>query len=109
MGGNLEFQRPIGPHADVEELLYISALHQSSQEINKDASISSDDIKHYLVSRHGIRASADVVNHVILSGFQNDSTLDLVELVTLLFIPQLNKIANAEIRLTAASAAKYQY
>lgn len=94
--GQLVFNYPIGSKADLEELLYISAIHQSSPQIRKDATIISDDIKHYLISRHGIVVTDETVENVILHGFTNSKRLDLVELVTLLFVPQLVKIASFE-------------
>ena len=95
---SLKFELPVGPKADVEELLYVSALHQSNpyQNPRQDASIVSTDIARYLISRHGIEVTDEIVQDVILAGFQTNTRLDLVELVTLLCIPQFCKIADTE-------------
>lgn len=49
---SLEF--PIGVKADVKELEYISALHQTCHHLRKDATISATDITLFLRSRYGL-------------------------------------------------------
>ncbi len=96
--GKIKFDRPIGAKADFEELLYITTLHQSpviGTPIREDASIIDSDIVHFLLSRHGVEVTDKVVQDIILAGFEDKSRLDLVETVTLLFIPQLYHIAQA--------------
>lgn len=96
--GKIKFDRPIGAKADVEELLYITTLHQSPDfgtPIREDASIIDSDIIHFLLSRHGVEVTDKVVQDIILAGFEDKSRLDLVETLTLLFIPQLYHIAHA--------------
>jgi len=85
----LEFDRPIGAKADEAELLYISALHQSKPELNQDASIDAEDIRNYLISRHGIDVSVNGVEKIILRG---NASLDLISLVSILFIPTFCKL-----------------
>ena len=41
----IRFERPVGPYADTKELEYISALHQTSEEIRKDGSIRGKNKK----------------------------------------------------------------
>jgi len=67
--GLINFQRPVGAKADLEELLYVSALHQTSFNTRQHGTVLAEDIKHYLISRHGIVVSSETVADVILSGF----------------------------------------
>lgn len=48
------FQKLKGPHADLNELLYVAALHQTCQRTRSNASIGSLDVRRFLASRHGI-------------------------------------------------------
>ena len=126
------FDCPIGPKADIAELLYISALHQTGPfELRQDGSILAPDIQAYLISRHGIAVSEENVKKLILSDFpsnaflhqneddmsivENDPeganeqecsngagctsskfSLDLVELLSILFIPSLLKTKSSD-------------
>ena len=99
----MEFDLPVGPLADMSELLYVSALHQTSEFLREDGSISADDISRFLMSRYGVKASTDVVRDVILGGIISESGLgrentdngamDLMEMVAVLFIPLFLKQA----------------
>jgi hypothetical protein len=52
------FERTIGAGADVKELEYIAALHQTCiPETRANGTISSLDIQRYLMSRHGLDLS----------------------------------------------------
>jgi hypothetical protein len=92
------FERPIGAAADVNELEYITAIHQTTDDDNEtfiDGSIDANDVKVFLRSRYGIVATEDEVKELIFSdlGGGNDGCIDLVEVVSLLVIPYLAKIA----------------
>uniref|UniRef100_A0A7S2UK70 Uncharacterized protein n=1 Tax=Attheya septentrionalis TaxID=420275 RepID=A0A7S2UK70_9STRA len=47
------FRRPIGAQADVKELEYISALHQTTPVCREDGTVSSVDIVRFLRSKLG--------------------------------------------------------
>ncbi len=85
----LEFHRPVGCHADEAELLYISALHQTG-EIREDASISTEDIRNYLLSRHGLDVPLSTVRDVILN---KNEYMDFISLIGTIFVPTIAKIA----------------
>ena len=78
------FDRPIGAHADIKELEYISALHQSGSCLRPDGSIRDEDIKAYLRSRFGIEVSLEEVRKTILQGLggsdDEGEIIDLMEL-----------------------------
>mmetsp|Transcript_26472 Transcript_26472/g.39307 ORF Transcript_26472/g.39307 Transcript_26472/m.39307 type:complete len:1089 (-) Transcript_26472:205-3471(-) len=106
--GQTTYRCPIPPTSDVNELEYISALHQctSMAELRQCCSISSDEIANFLKSRHGLSVSPEVVRTFILKdGFTADKDdedgdsseggagkMDLVELVAALIIPNLLSI-----------------
>lgn len=47
--------RRVGPEADLREIEYLSAIHQSDvRSIRPDGTISSDDVRVYLRSRYGL-------------------------------------------------------
>mmetsp|Transcript_5806 Transcript_5806/g.12622 ORF Transcript_5806/g.12622 Transcript_5806/m.12622 type:complete len:968 (-) Transcript_5806:4825-7728(-) len=49
------FDIPVGPAADLAEIEYLSALHQTGENpIRSDGTISSEDIRIYLRSRYGL-------------------------------------------------------
>eukprot|EP00957_Ditylum_brightwellii_P013196 996311-Ditylum_brightwellii.AAC.1 len=68
--GQTTYRCPIPPTSDVNELEYISALHQctSMAELRQCCSISSDEIANFLKSRHGLSVSPEVVRTFILKG-----------------------------------------
>jgi len=44
----ITFERPVGAWADIEELEYIAALHQTcTPELRRDGSVSATDIVHF--------------------------------------------------------------
>lgn len=59
------FIRNTGTRADVKELEFISAIHQSSKEIRPDGSISISDVKNFLMSRYGLEVSKENINDEI--------------------------------------------
>ena len=93
------FECPIGAVADVKELEYVSALHQSSPLVRRDGSIDASDIKVFLRSRFGIEVSHREVCDTILQGMgggnDDGQVLDLMEVVAILLIPVLRKAAVA--------------
>jgi len=89
----LEFDRPIGAKADVSEILYVSTLHQTSEILREDGSINADDISLFLVSRYGLSITPEAVKDTILKAYGGEK-IDLVELVSILFIPQFCKFAS---------------
>ena len=64
-----KFDQPVGAKADVAELLYIYAIHQTSDEVRQDASTNADDISHFLMSRYRISISPETVSETALSHF----------------------------------------
>ena len=54
----MSFVRSVGASADVKELEYISALHQTCvPDTRENGTISSLDVKYYLCSRYGLKLS----------------------------------------------------
>jgi hypothetical protein len=63
-----EFERITGPRADVNELEYVSALHQTGAKFTRSSgTVSALDIRRYLRSRHGLDISADEARDVVQS------------------------------------------
>eukprot|EP00980_Cylindrotheca_fusiformis_P023550 scaffold10576_cov84-Cylindrotheca_fusiformis.AAC.4 len=92
-----EFEQPVGPLADLSELLYVAALQQASLNLRKDTTITPADISLFLISRYGLKINPEDVQECILNDISGDSnTMDLVEMVALLFIPQLLKMKESE-------------
>lgn len=106
---NTSFQRPIGATRDVAELEYISALAQTAKRtVRPDGSLRDADIRLFLSSRYGIRLSEEEVRATVLRGLTTTTAatnsgvegrehvdLDLMEVVSLLFVPLLLKAAAA--------------
>ncbi|CAB9512556.1 expressed unknown protein [Seminavis robusta] len=66
----------VGPAADLREMEYVSALHQSSEPIlRSDGTISSKDIIPYLMSRYGIQITneqaLDIASNICGAKFRN--------------------------------------
>ena len=94
----MKFSKPVGATADLRELEYISALHQTSKSLRRDGSIKPTDITKFLMSRYGIKVTDTEVSQTIAKGFgggglseEDGNTLDLTEIVALLLIPELVK------------------
>lgn len=92
----MKFTKPIGSTADLREIEYISALHQTGVKLRNDGTITSADIKMFLMSRYGIDVSEEEVKEGIMKGFggggiseEDGDTMDLTELVAMLLIPTL--------------------
>lgn len=68
--GQTTYKTPIPPPSDVNELEYVSALHQCSSmaELRQDCSIHAEEIGHFLKSRHGLCVTPEVVRKCILQG-----------------------------------------
>ena len=63
------YPRKIGPQADLAELEYVAALHQTSlQGTRTSATISSLDVVRYLRSRHGLVVDHTTQGHDIVRG-----------------------------------------
>jgi hypothetical protein len=61
-----EFERVTGPRADVNELEYISALHQTGAKFTrKSGTISALDVLRYLKSRHGLDISPSEARDIV--------------------------------------------
>jgi len=94
------FLRPVGAAADVAELEYISALHQTDMpHLRMDGSIKDIDIVRFLSSRYGIKVTEEEVRKTVMHGLgggdDDEVCIDLMELVAILLIPTLIKAANA--------------
>ena len=61
-------QRKIGAQKDLAELCYISALHQTGNDVRRDGSIRDVDVALYLRSRHNVLVSSCEVRKFILPG-----------------------------------------
>jgi hypothetical protein len=90
------FECPVGACADVAELEYVSALHQTTKtEIRRDGSIKAVDIINFLRSRYGIDITEVEVRRTILQGLgggdDEEECIDMTEIVTILLIPYLLK------------------
>jgi hypothetical protein len=79
MGGTQT--KPCGAYADVKELEYISALHQTSTPIRKDGSIIDEDVRMFLMSRYGIRVSLLDVRNRIFGTFGECGRVDVDEYI----------------------------
>lgn len=73
------FDRPVGAAADVKELEYISALHQSSPQLNTDGPITAQDVRRFLRSRFGLILSEDDAIDIV-RGLSGRSRLPLPEI-----------------------------
>ena len=87
------FERPVGPHCDIKELEYVSALLQTGPAIRRDGTVTSEDVVTYLKSRHGIEADVDYIRTVFMPGLAGalgenaDPLFDIVEIMCILLIP----------------------
>lgn len=91
-------ERPTGAFADVSELEYIAAIHQTTDDDKDtfvDGSIDASDVKVFLLSRYGISVTEEEVKESIFRdiGGGVNGCIDLVEVVSLLIIPYLSKVA----------------
>jgi hypothetical protein len=64
----LQFERPVGSPRDVAELEYCSALRQTdlSGPLQINGSLTSDDVRLHVLSRHGVRVDIGEVQQSIL-------------------------------------------
>jgi hypothetical protein len=64
----LQFERPVGSPLDVAELEYCSALRQTNLAgpLRVDGSLTADDVRLHILSRHGVPASIDQVEQLLL-------------------------------------------
>ncbi|CAB9503446.1 expressed unknown protein [Seminavis robusta] len=89
------FEKPVGSHADVKELEYISALHQTGLTIRKNGSIEADDIVALLHSRFGLEVKKEAIEDEVLVDLAGDPknipthVLDLRQAIAILLIPHL--------------------
>ncbi|KAG7356326.1 hypothetical protein IV203_001012 [Nitzschia inconspicua] len=95
------FERPVGASADLKELEYISALHQTcSTKLRQDASITAADIRLFLRSRYGILVDEEELQKTVISGLGGgdsaEEIIDLMEVVCMLLIPTLLKASRVE-------------
>mmetsp|Transcript_32868 Transcript_32868/g.67131 ORF Transcript_32868/g.67131 Transcript_32868/m.67131 type:complete len:832 (-) Transcript_32868:939-3434(-) len=94
----MKFAKPVGATADLREMEYISALHQTGNEIRMDASIHAIDISKFLISRYGIKTTPEEIAETISKGFggggiseADGDIMDLTEVMAMLLIPNLIK------------------
>ena len=94
----MKYTKPVGATADLRELEYISALHQTGKTLRRDGSIKTDDIAKFLMSRYGIKVTEEEVTETIAKGFgggdlseEDGDTLDLVEMTAMMLVPTLLK------------------
>ena len=97
----LSFDRPTGAPADVAELEYVSALHQTAlPHARANGSIDANDVRYYLRSRFGVEVTVETVRNQILHGLGGSNkpgeVIDLMELTAILLIPYLCKAATIE-------------
>jgi len=98
---SLAFNKPYGAAADIKELEYVSALHQTVMpNVNLDGSIKDVDISTFLASRYRIYISPEEVRSKILYGLgggnSEDDCIDLTEMLALLLIPTLIKASRQD-------------
>ena len=106
--GEIIFDRPIGVKADLAELFYISALMQTDMTMNsnykdgrmhlrEDGTVNTEDLAAFLISRHGIQIEPKKLQEVLMDHVHvyslHEDRLDLVQILALMFIPQLCKFA----------------
>jgi hypothetical protein len=92
------FERPVGACADVSELEYISALHQTcDNQLRQDCSITAKDIQVFLRSRYGVLVDEEEVKGTIIAGLgggnHDNEIIDLMEIVAIQLIPTILKAA----------------
>ena len=102
----IRFDRPIGASADVKELEYISALHQTCpNKVRQDGSIDARDIRLFLKSRYGIIVEEEEVRKTIIFGLgggdSEEEIIDLMEVESILLIPTILKSARLEVDETS--------
>ena len=85
---DMKFVRPVGAAADLREIEYISALHQTGEALRSNGSISTEDVSKFLVSRYGLSVPATTVKETIFGG---GDQLDLCEVMAMLLVPTLIK------------------
>ena len=73
------FGRPVGAAADVKELEYISAIHQSSPQLNTDGPLTAQDVRRFLRSRYGLILSEDDAIDIV-RGLSGKTRLPLPEI-----------------------------
>jgi len=107
------FELPVGSHADMKELEYLSALHQSAEEFRDNGTIEAEDVSLLLMSRLGVQVEdLEVVEKEILvdlAGEPNKEArkfMDIRQLASMLLIPHLAKLqANASDEVTGSSTS----
>lgn len=105
------FDRPVGASADVSELEYISALHQTcANKVRQDCSITAADIQLFLRSRYGILVDEEEVKGTIIAGLGggdgNNEIVDLMEIVAIQLIPTLLKCARLEVAVEVLDSSR---
>ena len=97
----IRFECPVGAAADLKELEYISALHQTCpKKLREDGSINAADIRVFLRSRFGILVDEKEVKNVVISGLgggeSEEEIIDLMEVVCIPLIPTILKAGRVE-------------
>jgi len=105
---DLTFKRPVGAAADAKELEYVTALHQTREEMDNafvDGSIEAKDVKFYLISRYGIVMSTKDIQRMVFQdlagGGEDTDCIDICELVAMLLIPFFAKLVKGDLSSTS--------
>jgi hypothetical protein len=106
----IRFERPIGASADLKELEYISALHQTCpNQVRQDGSIDASDVRLFLRSRYGILVEEEEVRKTVILGLgggdSEEEIIDLMEVVSMLLIPTILKATRMEVEETSPLSA----
>jgi hypothetical protein len=64
----LQFDRPVGAPLDVAELEYCAAVRQcdTSRPLRANGSVTADDVRLHILSRHGVNASVQDIERLIM-------------------------------------------
>lgn len=73
----IRFQRRVGAAADVAELEYVIALHQTCPSTRANATVSSRDVQRLLLSRYGLKISHDKAIRLVRSLGGGETTAEV--------------------------------
>jgi hypothetical protein len=88
------FKRPVGAAADIRELEYISALHQTSSVLDTEGTVSAQDVLLFLRSRFGLEVTEhDAMD--IVKGLSGTARLPLPSVQKKVWKLRLRRVAAA--------------